>query len=174
MQLIYKSGEPVLQSPDGVTLVFADVTGIVTPEAKVLFAYWLSKRRDRFAPPRAELEPKDIRTLLPNIHLYDVEDDARGFRVRVIGTRIVAAIGIDPTGKTLTANETELMYARTFAFLGATYRYRRPLLASTDRTAAPNRNYLGAENLTLPLSDDGETINKIMICTTFTTPLQLL
>jgi len=162
------------QAPSGVSLSFAVVDAIVTPEAKLLLTYWLAKRGDRFAPPRAEFEPRDIRALLPSIHLYDVADDGRSFSVRVVGTRIVAAIGADPTGQVLTADAIAPMYARTFALLAATYHHRRPLRSSTDRTAAPNRNFLAAESVSLPLSDDNATINKVMMCTIFTTPRELL
>lgn len=166
--------EEILQAPEGVTLDFAHAGNLEAPEAKILYAYWVSKRGDRLAPCRDDIEPKDIRTILPNIHLYDVEDEGRSFRVRIVGTRIVAAIGTDPTGTALTTNETELMYARAYAFLTTTHRHRRPVHSATDRTAARNVNYLAAENLTLPLSDDGATINKIMICTIFKTPRNLL
>lgn len=174
MQPKHESCGTVLPGPIGVTLAFADAGNIETPEAKLLFTYWLAKRGNRLAPSRAEISPKDIRTLLPSVHLYDVEDEGRSFRIRVVGTRIVAAIGGDPTGNALTADDTEPMYVRTFAFLSTAYRHRRPIRSSTDRTTAPKRNYLAAESLTLPLSDDGETINKMMVCTIFTTPPELL
>lgn len=174
MQPKRESTAPALKGPDGVMFEFAALDGIETPEAKLLFAYWLAKRGDRLAPARAEISPRDIPTLLPSIHLYDVEDDGRRFRIRIVGTRIVAAIGADLTGNVLTASDTEPMYVRTFAALSAAHLHRRPIRSSTDRTAAPQRTFLSAESLTLPLSEDGATINKIMMCTIFTTPRSLL
>jgi len=174
MQPKRESPEPALEGPSGVLFEFAALDRLETSEAKLLFAYWLAKRGDRLAPQRAEISPRDIPALLPSIHLYDVENEGRSFRIRVIGTRIVAAIGIDPTGKAVTANDSEPMYVRVFAGLSMAYRHRRAIRSLAERTAAPNRSFLGAENLVLPLSDDGATINKVMVCTIFKTPRELL
>lgn len=164
----------VWQGSDGVFLEVASSKRLEAPELKVLFAYWLGKVHDRVGPPRSEINLRDIPTLLPSIHLYDVQDEGRAFLLRVAGTQIVAAVGSDPTGKVLTSADREPVHARPFAGLNATFVYRRPIRSTAERTAAPERDFLSAEHLSLPLSDDGATINKILVCTIFRQPRSLL
>jgi len=164
----------VWQGPDGIFFEVASSKRIEAPALKVLFAYWLGKVHDRVGPARSEITLKDIPTLLPSIHLYDVQDQGCAFLLRVAGTHIVAAIGSDPTGKVLASADREPVYARLFAGLNATFVYRRPIRCTAERSAAPERNFLSAEHLSLPLSDDGVTINKILICTIFKQPRSLL
>lgn len=164
----------VWQGADGIFLEVASSKRIEASELKVLFAYWLGKTtRDHVGPPRSEINLKDIPTLLPSIHLYDVQDDGRAFSLRVIGTQIVAAIGGDPTGKVLTSADREPIYMRTFACLNSTFAYRRPIRCIAEKAAARERTFLSSEHLSLPLSDDGDSINKILICTIFKEPRSL-
>lgn len=165
---------PVWQGPDGIFLEVASSKRFEAPQLKVLFAYWIGKLGDRIAPARSEIELKDIPTLLPNIHLYDVQDDGRGFLLRVVGTQIVAAVGSDPTGLVLTASDREPVLARAFGCLSATYMYRRPIRCTAERAAARQRDFLSSEHVSLPLSDDGQTINKILICSIYKQPRSLL
>lgn len=164
----------VWQGAEGVFLEVASSKRIEAPELKVLFAYWLGKSRDRIGPPRSEIELKDIPTLLPSIHLYDVQEEGRAFLVRVLGTQIVAAIGGDPTGKVLKATDREPVYARSFTCLTSTYAYRKALRATAERAAARERSFLSSETLSLPLSEDGQSINKILLCTIYKQPRSLL
>ncbi len=164
----------VWQGAEGIFLEVASSKRIETPELKVLFTYWLGKSRDRIGPPRSEIELKDIPTLLPSIHLYDVQDEGRRFSARVLGTQIVAALGCDPTGRVLTIADREPIFARPFACLTATYHYRRPLRATAERAAARERTFLSSETLSLPLSDDGQSLNKILLCTIYKQPRSLL
>ena len=164
----------VWQGAEGTFLEVASSKRIEAPELKVLFAYWLGKSRNRIGPSRSEIELKDIPTLLPSIHLYDVQEDGRAFLVRVLGTQIVAALGCDPTGRVLTVGDREPIFARPFACLTATYKYRRPLRATAERAAARERSFLSSETLSLPLSDNEESINKILLCTIYKQPRSLL
>lgn len=162
------------EGPGGIWFDVASSQNLEAPELKLLYAYWLAKRADRLAPSRADIHPKDIPALLPSIHLYDVLDGGRAFGVRLIGTHIVAAIGTDPTGLILTPAERELMYERTFAALTAALTHKQPVRMTAEKSAAPQFNYLSAENLVLPLSDDGATVNKLLACTIFKQPRSLL
>src|SRR5579863_9702970 len=72
------------------------------PVLKETLAYWEAKRGSRRMPRRRDLDPlHDIPRLLPNVQLADVIDGGRRFRMRVVGSRIVEALGRDGTGKFL-------------------------------------------------------------------------
>ena len=62
-----------------------------------LFRYWTAKRGARPLPTRRDLDPAEMRGLLPHVALVDRE---RGFyRWRLMGTAIAGDIGRDLTGQ---------------------------------------------------------------------------
>lgn len=54
-----------------------------------LFHYWDRRRGSRPAPDRSEIEPGDIRDILPDTFILEIEDDNR-FSWRLAGTRVCA------------------------------------------------------------------------------------
>ena len=62
-----------------------------------LFDYWMSKRGDRPAPSRTDIEPADIRRLLPHIFICDL-NDAGHLSFRLAGTAICALYGRELKG----------------------------------------------------------------------------
>jgi len=66
-----------------------------------LEAYWLEKRGTRPLPARADLDPADIKDLLPQIILVRIEHDPLRVRYTVVGTASAAAAGFDYTGRYL-------------------------------------------------------------------------
>jgi len=59
--------------------------------------YWHSKRKGQEMPSKAEIEPTEIPTLLPDLALIDVELNPRRFRWRLVGTHITGATGYEYT-----------------------------------------------------------------------------
>lgn len=53
-----------------------------------LFAYWNRRRGGRAAPSRLQIEPADIRTLLPDVFILEPQQDGPTFRLA--GTRLCA------------------------------------------------------------------------------------
>lgn len=164
----------VWEGPGGIVFEFATSTNLNALMLKTLFAYWLGKCAGRFAPSRQDIDPKEIPAILPNIHMHDVLDRGRALRVRLLGTQIVAAIGEDQTQRILTATEDDLMGARSFAAMNAVVTHKRPIRCMARHTAAPHLDFLSAETLCLPLSQDGETVSKLLACTIFSQPHSLL
>ncbi len=76
-----------------------------------LYDYWLEKRGRRRMPSREDIDPSEISALLPNLMLVDVMDDGDRFRIRLVGTALTDATGIDATGRYL----PETMPAGPFA-----------------------------------------------------------
>lgn len=62
------------------------------------YEYWNTKRGDRSMPSRADIDPSEIRDLLPGIILVDVAHDPTRLTYRLVGTDEVEARGSDPTG----------------------------------------------------------------------------
>ena len=65
-----------------------------------LFRYWNRLRGGRDAPERGEIEPSDIKTVLPETFILEEADDEARFRLA--GTRICAAFGRELRGAAVT------------------------------------------------------------------------
>ena len=66
-----------------------------------LFAYWAGLRHGARLPGRQDIQPGDIKRLLPTISLIDVTRDPLDFRLRLAGTGLYGVYGREITGKGL-------------------------------------------------------------------------
>jgi hypothetical protein len=131
-----------------------------------LFAYWASLRAGARLPRRADLDPADIKRLLPTVSLIDVLADAPkpglvDYRIRLAGTGLYAVYGREITGRRL----GEVYSASAADYwrreLGAVVAERRPAVG------AHNLAWRGAAHLSilwlrLPLAADGERVDMIL------------
>lgn len=131
------------------------------PDILEVLHYWQAKCAGRKMPARADIDPADLRRFLPHITLVDVVDDPRRYVYRLVGTQEVETRGYDPTGKAVadayfaTSADAAL---RQYDIVCAT---RAPHYIA-DPFQAVDR-FVGAEDLFLPLSKDGETVNMILV-----------
>lgn len=68
------------------------------PTSRLLHAYWDRLRGERAAPERSEIEPGEIRGLLADSMILEVDAPVRAARVRLAGTRICALYGRELKG----------------------------------------------------------------------------
>jgi hypothetical protein len=129
------------------------------PKLAGLLAYWQQKRAGRAMPARADIEPTELKALLPHIFMVDVEYAPLRLRYRLIGSALVDVLGQDLKGKYL--DEMPLLF-RTFA-AGAyeeVLKVRGPCYKEVSGIAAYFR--VAYKRLLLPLSTDGQSINIIL------------
>jgi hypothetical protein len=134
-----------------------------------LHDYWHAKRRDQGLPARADLSPFEMRFIIGNVCLVDViAGDPPGFRMRLLGTNIVLALGggesqkiVDWTGKTFDDMPvTEFRTQVRQSFETAT-KSRDIVVAYRDGTLDGRRyNY---EAVVLPLASDGTTVDMLLV-----------
>ena len=142
--------------------VSLDLSELTSPRIHRLHGYWQHQRDKRGGqlPRRGDIAPDQIRDLLPNIMIVDVERDPMRFRYRLVGTRVVEYNGVEFTGRYLGEigwpEERDLIDGYTFvvssrkAFFG--------LLDWGLVTGAVGR----CEFARLPLSEDGEVVTQIL------------
>ncbi len=120
-----------------------------------LYRYWLAKRGDRIMPARGDLEPGDIRLLLPYLTIVDKVDDRH--RYRLVGSAVAQQLGRDMTGQIVgsyvaapSADALRAVSERVFA------------TGHTDFAIAEFKTKTGTvhtmSQLLLPLSDDGAEV----------------
>ncbi len=142
-------------------IVGPDFLNLCTPRIRRAYEYWDGKRQGRRMPARRDIDPSEIKDLLPGILLINVLHDPLQLTYRLVGTDEVEARGYDPTGKDV----RDHVFAVTPEFGFETY-----LLAATkgvvvydqEPWAAPNPRLGEVGSVVMPLSDDDRTVNMLI------------
>lgn len=131
------------------------------PKLRQLYEYWATRRGDAPFPTRNRLDPLDMRFILGDLALVDVDRSSWTFRYRLVGTNYVTRSGYDMTGKTVDEIPER------------SYRERiRKIYLEVCQTGIPahgSRNGVADgklrrhEFLVLPLSSKGAEIDMLMV-----------
>lgn len=126
--------------------------------------YWHSRRGDLAMPPRAELDPLHLPPRVwPYLVLMAVErDEGWRFRYRLIGTHVVDSLGRDSTGRYIHDVQSSDLYEDFVAGLKWTAENGKPL-RSIGSASFVEKEWLSFEAVNLPLSDDGISVDKILM-----------
>ena len=162
---ILDPARPPVPAPDSADVFAAWSQDQLAPchsSLHTLHRYWMARCGERSMPARSDIDPIDLKSLLPQLILVDVVPDPRRYVYRLVGTREVEVRGADPTGKPV----EEAYYGEsaddTAYYLDRVVRTRQPALYRG--TYQPLRTRIHREDvLFLPLSQDGLTVNMIMV-----------
>jgi hypothetical protein len=127
-----------------------------------LFEYWNTRRGARSMPARGDVDPIDLKPLLPQLILIDVVPDPRRYVYRLVGTHEVEMRGGDPTGKAVEEAYYGESAEDTTYYLDRVVRTRQPVLYRGTYQPLSTRTQR-EDVIFLPLSKDGEAVNMIMI-----------
>jgi hypothetical protein len=134
-----------------------DVEILHSKRIRKLNDYWLAKAKGA-VPSRSDIDPVDVRELLPNLMMIDMSGDPLRFRYRLVGTRVVQYTGFDFTGRCL----DELVFQGR-DFIEQCYRRiveeKRPIFGHYAWLVR-SRHFGQCEFGLFPLSDDGATVNR--------------
>lgn len=130
-------------------------------KAVALYQYWNARRGVRTMPSRTDIDPLEMRQWLPRLTLVDVEGDGKQFTYRLVGTKIVELLGVNPTGRlveTAWPEETATSVVRSYEEVVQT---RAPVFC--QQTC----QWLGDQEpsawaMRLPLSSDGIEVDMIL------------
>jgi hypothetical protein len=131
---------------------------------KSLYAYWNRLRGERAAPERADIDPAQIRTLLSDVFMLEV-DRERGYPLRLSGTRISALFLRELKGEAFVDLWLEPERDDLLAIIESVLDDPTPALLGVQ-AAASGRQPIELELLLLPLRHLGRTHSRIMGCLT--------
>lgn len=160
-------GQPPFHSDAIDALQFRDAGEMAAPmpqaaQLRALLAYWQSKcRPDGGLPGRAQIDPLELRGLLPYIYLIDVLPGEM-FRIRLLGEVHVAIYGNGLLGRTIEEIFPPEHGAEFNRLYRAVLRRRGPVVNGGQVFWWRNKEWLPFEGLHMPLASDGATIDMIL------------
>ena len=125
-----------------------------------VYAYWLANKPDDGLPPVDAISPLKLpRQHLPYIGVMTVERDPMRFHIRVSGTGVTDATGIEFTGKyvdEIPGTEAALERFAWCADNGLAYFVEGPI------TWSPN-DFMDYRVIGLPFAGPGGTVDRVML-----------
>lgn len=141
------------------------------PDLRRLYDYWDSRRGGRRYPARRDLDPVEFSFAIGNVTLIDVEYEPLRFRFRLMGGLQAQRVGKDLTGKPV----DDLRDSHYRALLLKAY--HDAIATGQPNTTVYEQMIEGTphhfEVLRLPLAEDGDKINMLLLCPMFFEPLPL-
>jgi PAS domain len=153
------------------------ISQILAPDAELpcgdarlatLYRHWRSIHPSGGGlPGRRHFDPLDVARLLPWIWLIDVARQPLRFRYRLLGTRQVAALGGEATGRWIDERYADFRSSATYPLFvaaaeeGAASYHRGP----PDLILA--QICLMSEQLLLPLAGDGRRVDMLLAITVY-------
>lgn len=125
-----------------------------------LFRYWNTIRGKRDLPRRDELEPADIRTLLPSLFILERDRNA-GISFRLAGTHICALFGQELRGRQFGMLWHKTQAAKTQHIAGQVMAHRVPIMLAAKGCTADERE-IDIEMLLLPLASTEGASDRIL------------
>jgi len=156
---------PLLSADDENAELFAGLPA----DLRALFDYWRGKRAGRKMPARADLDPAELKMMLPSMILVDVVYDDTGkadFVYRLLGTHEVEVRGENPTGRRVAENFFGPSLENVLGCYMTVIENKQPYL-DDDYYVRDGDYYADEANIFLPLSNDGERINMIIVYTAY-------
>ncbi len=130
------------------------------------FDYWKRQRGSRSMPSRRDIDPAEITKILPHVFLLDVQQSPLDFRYRLIGTKMDEHMTQRYTGQWMSEIPHQAPPSRIWANCRRVVVERLPLSGDTPYVGR-NKEFLTTEDLIMPLSDDGETVDMLFVTVGF-------
>lgn len=139
--------------------------------AAVLLRYWRQKAeaQGRIMPSRRDMHPEELPISLTALILVDVLPEHPRYRYRLVGSREVEARGFDPTGQAVETHFYGAPLATVIKLYDTVVARRAPIHMEYPTPVRRLAAALERANLFLPLSNDGENVNMIMVYSDYAT-----
>ena len=130
------------------------------------YEYWKLKRGERAMPSRRDMDPAEITKILPHLILLDVRQQPLDFRYRLIGTKMDEHMLGRYTGLWMSQIPHQRPPSRIWSNCRRVALEARPVHGDTPYIGK-GKEYLTTEDLLMPLSDDGQTVQMLFITVAF-------
>jgi hypothetical protein len=126
-----------------------------------LYEYWEAKRGGRLAPRRADIDPGEIRGLLPYLLIGEFLSSPFDVRYRLVGTAVVEAYGHEFMGRNLRDMPVTTGLERWLAHYNTVMKQRHPFYGRYRGEISPD--FLRFVDYgVMPLSSDGAQVGQFI------------
>jgi len=126
-----------------------------------LYRYWLEKRRGRSMPAPGDIDPLELKFVLGNLILVDVEQPSGKFRVRLYGSNLAQRMGYDITGKYMDEHPLPAFAESVTRRFARVAQSAQPLAERAEFFVEGRAHRF--DGLILPLSADGESVDRLLV-----------
>lgn len=124
-----------------------------------LHGYWTGKLRGRPMPTRADIDPAEVKDLLPFLIITDITGEPFRIRFRLLGSKVVAESGSDFTGRYLDEMIPADVEDQWEACYRLVWREQRPVFGDTTVPTLDGGTF-SYEFGIFPLGPAGETVTQ--------------
>lgn len=125
------------------------------------YEYWLAKAAGRVMPSRADIDPAEIKTLLPYVVLIHVQRDPLDFIEKIAGDQVLAHSHRNSMGVPWREFPGRGPDSALWSHMARVLEERMPIVEAVPYVG-PQRDFLEVQILSCPLSEDAVTVNKIL------------
>jgi hypothetical protein len=141
-----------------------EALNFVTPQLARVSELWHEKRQGRVMPARGDFNLRDLKDISPNLAFGQVVREGKKIRLRakLVGTELDHFIGGRATGKFL----DEIVpprFAQKWAALWMPAMEHRVPTRTVGRVEYADKKFFISEAFRAPLSEDGETVDTLML-----------
>jgi hypothetical protein len=156
------SDEPEAERRASTSIPLSKLRNPIVCEA---FATWQRLCGGRRFPSRADMSPRAMRGFLKNMTLVQVLDGGQDFRYRVSGDAVNLQQGMNLQGVTLTEIDARIPHygSHLRKLYQRVLRRREPLAYRGLYYRPADQHTFSHESIMAPLSDDGETIDHLIV-----------
>ena len=132
-------------------------------------AIWRAKLDGRQMPCRKDFDLLELAPVMwPHVLLIDVlPGDMDRFRYRLIGSHIVDALARNVTGQIIDEIQSSTDYDMFVEGFRWSVKHQKSM-QSNGSAIFVNKDWIAYESLILPLSEDGSTVNMLLVPAVFT------
>ncbi|WP_286829010.1 MULTISPECIES: PAS domain-containing protein [Kordiimonas] len=135
------------------------------PEVERVLAYFEERTGGKRLACRADIEPGQLRDILPDVCIMTPEFDPAGVledvKVRLMGTNVVNFYG-EMTGKSIFIHPSSEVADRIFKSAAFCLERRKPVLVQAY-TLSEEKNYLRVSVMYVPLSENNRDIDRLFL-----------
>jgi hypothetical protein len=139
---------------------FKDLSRVKSGAIAAALRYWRSRSEAPSIPSRSQIDPLEMRQFLSKALMIDVDGEGE-FTYRLCGTHVAAINGKDLTGQRASEANLGASSQQFIEVYQRAIRGRDPILF-TGHLWWQDRQWVGFEQIILPLSTDGLTVDKLM------------
>jgi|GEM_PF-1294389 len=159
---------PVRPTGDVGVAEFKPATGVDDPRScdagRALMYFFDEKTAGKRLIRRSDFTPREIQPYITNVILldliYDEEGEATDAIVRLMGSALVTFLG-EYTGKSILSHPSSAS-DRFLRTMQLTVKHRCNIIGTAEQNE-PDKPHYRVESLSVPISDDGTLINKMLV-----------